>query len=62
VAEEVPDAYGMLMRGLNARARMLRRALRHGCNERDAADYHELMRERDDAVDALTNRLLELRT
>jgi hypothetical protein len=58
IAEEVPDAYVALMRGLNARARILRHALRHGVAERASSDYHELIEQRDAAVQLVVRRLI----
>jgi hypothetical protein len=59
IAEEVPDAYMALMRGLNARERILRHALRHGAAERASKDYQELIEQRDAAVDLLVGHLRE---
>lgn len=59
IAEEVPVAYMRLMHGLNARARILRHALRHGVPERASSDYHELIAQRDSAVELLICRLRE---
>jgi hypothetical protein len=59
IAEEVPDAYMALMRGLNARARILRHALRHGAAERASKDYQELIGQRDAAVELLVRHLRE---
>jgi len=59
IAEEVPDAYMALMRGLNERARILRHALRHGTAERASKDYRELIEQRDAAVELLVRRLRE---
>lgn len=59
IAEEVPDAYVALMSGLNARAKILRHALRFGASERAAADYRRLIAQREAAVERLVQRLLK---
>ena len=59
IAEEVPDAYKALMSGLNARAKILRHALRHGAAERASKDYQELIEQRDAAVELLVRHLRE---
>jgi hypothetical protein len=59
VAQEAPDAYVALMRGMNGRARILRHALKHGVAEHAARDYRKLMSERDEAVARLVSHLID---
>jgi hypothetical protein len=59
VAEEAPEAYLALMRGLNARARILQHALMYGAAEKASSDYLELTNQRDVAVEQLVRRLRE---